>query len=133
MKKKMGILLVMTTMVIGVMSGCGTNNKTAQNTTSQTEQNTTINETTSMQTTVNNETTSETTISAMISEEEAKNIALKDAGVKETDVTILSVKQEIDDGVEEYEVDFKVGTTEYDYAIDAVSGKILEKDVDVEP
>lgn len=131
MKKRIVSLLIMSMLVVGIMSGCGTRNKTSQNTTSQATANTTMNETTSMHTTTNNAKASETTIKAMISEEEAKSIALKDAGVKETDATILSVKQEIDDGVEEYEVDFKVGTTEYDYTIDAISGKILEKDVDV--
>ena len=30
----------------------------------------------------------------------------------------------------EYEVDFNVGKTEYDYEIDAVTGVILDKDVD---
>lgn len=69
---------------------------------------------------------------AAVSEEEAKAIALKDAGLKETDVTGIRIKLEEDDGVLEYEVDFYAGNKEYDYDIDASTGKILSKDMEIE-
>ncbi len=67
-----------------------------------------------------------------IGEDEAKTVALKDAGVKEKDTTYLNVNLDHDDGVEIYEVEFMVGNKEYDYDIDAYTGKILSKDFDIE-
>lgn len=69
--------------------------------------------------------------SSLISEEEAKAIALKDAGLKESDVTGIRIKLEKDDGVQEYEVDFYAGNKEYDYDINASTGKIISKDTDI--
>ena len=67
-----------------------------------------------------------------IGEDEAKKIALKDAGAKEKDTTYLTVHLDTDDGAVIYEVEFMVGNKEYDYDIDAVSGKIVSKDFDIE-
>ena len=61
-----------------------------------------------------------------ISDEEAKNIAFKDAGVSEQEVTHLSVHLDTDDGVTKWEVDFHVGQKEYDYDIDPATGAILK-------
>lgn len=61
-----------------------------------------------------------------ISDEEAKNIAFKDAGVSEQEVTQLSVHLDTDDGVTKWEVDFHVGQREYDYDIDPATGAILK-------
>lgn len=68
----------------------------------------------------------------LISEEEAKSIALKDAGFKEEDISGIRIKLETDDGVQEYEVDFYVDNKEYDYDIDAISGEIRSKDEDID-
>ena len=68
----------------------------------------------------------------IISEEEARKIALKDAGLEEKDVSNIRVKLEKEDGVQEYEVDFYAGNKEYDYDIDAKTGKIRSKDMDIE-
>lgn len=70
--------------------------------------------------------------SLLISEEEAKAIALKDAGIKESEVTNIRVKLEKDDGVQEYEVDFYAGNKEYDYDINASTGEIISKDMDID-
>lgn len=67
-----------------------------------------------------------------ISQDEAKQIALKDAGVAEADVTGLRVKEDRDDGRYIYEVQFYVQNKEYDYDIDATSGAIVSSDYDVE-
>lgn len=65
-----------------------------------------------------------------ISEEEAKLIALSDAGFSEAQVKWLKVKLEREDGVLVYEVDFEKDRTEYDYEIDAIKGTIIKSDVD---
>ena len=62
--------------------------------------------------------------------EKAKAIALKDAGV--SNVTFVKVKLDTEDGVTVYDVEFYKGNVEYDYEIDAKTGKILEKDTDIE-
>lgn len=71
---------------------------------------------------------------AYISKEAALEIAYNHAGVKASDATGVKVEFDIDATVFEYEIDFRVGTVEYDYGIDAHTGKILEyekKDISV--
>ncbi|MDO5095240.1 MAG: PepSY domain-containing protein [Peptostreptococcaceae bacterium] len=70
--------------------------------------------------------------SKIISASRAKKIALRDAGLKEKDVTFVKVQLEYEDGRQEYDVEFYRGNVEYDYEIDARSGRILEKDQDIE-
>ena len=60
--------------------------------------------------------------------DKAKSIALGNAGLKSSDVTFTSAKLERDDGGYVYEIDFHSADTEYDYEIDAVTGKILGQD-----
>ena len=62
--------------------------------------------------------------------EKAKSIALRDAGV--SGVTFVKAKLDYDDGVRVYDVEFYKGNVEYDYEIDAVTGRIREKDLDIE-
>ena len=68
--------------------------------------------------------------SSYISAEEAKTVALNDAGVKAADAVFLKVKLDWDDGRAEYDVEFYAGSTEYDYEIDALSGAIRSSDRD---
>ena len=65
-----------------------------------------------------------------ISKDEAKSIALDHAGLSENDITRLRVDLDYDDGVPEYEVDFRYGGYEYDYDIHAETGKIRSWDKD---
>lgn len=65
-----------------------------------------------------------------ISKEEARNIALSHAGLSANDVTHLKAEFDFDDGVPEYEVDFRHGGYEYDYDIHAETGKIRSWDKD---
>lgn len=67
-----------------------------------------------------------------IGEQQAAEIALKDAGVSADEATNVIVGLDYDDdtGRQEYEVKFYVGTTEYEYTLDAATGDILEKDID---
>ena len=62
--------------------------------------------------------------------EKAKSIALKDAGV--SGATFVKAKLETEDGVKVYDVEFYKANVEYDYEIDAITGKIPEKDLDIE-
>ena len=61
------------------------------------------------------------------SADKAKAIAFGHAGVSAGQVRELSVEYD-DDGV--YEIDFKVGNTEYDYEIGATDGSIRKADVE---
>lgn len=64
--------------------------------------------------------------------EEAKAIALKDAGLKANQVKFVKAGTDYDDGRKYYEVEFYKGNREYDYTIDATTGKIVEVDYDAE-
>ena len=68
--------------------------------------------------------------SEFITEDEAKEIALDKAGVDESEITFARVELDKDNGVWEYEVEFKVGRTEYDADIDALTGEIRKWEVD---
>ena len=67
-----------------------------------------------------------------ISADRAKQIALNDAGVKESAAVFLRANLDWDDGRMKYEVEFYSGNTEYDYDIDAVTGAILSSDRELE-
>lgn len=71
------------------------------------------------------------TASAAITEAQAKQIALEDAGFSEDQVTSLRVKLDTDDGRSEYDVEFYVNSTEYDYTIDGATGDILSYDAEM--
>lgn len=60
--------------------------------------------------------------------DKAKSIALKDAGVSASAATFTKAKLDRDDGRVRYEIEFFAGDMEYEYEIDPVSGKILDKD-----
>ena len=89
--------------------------------------------TTTQQTTTANSGTATTTTGA-IDEARAKQIALADAGVSESDTAFLWAKLDWDDGAQVYDVEFYVPSTssEYDYEIDANTGTIRSKDYDAE-
>lgn len=66
-----------------------------------------------------------------LSQDEAEQIALDDAGVTREDVTQWDRSElDQDDGVQMWEIEFDVNQSEYEYDIDAVSGDILQKDFD---
>ena len=70
--------------------------------------------------------------SGIISENKAKEIALKDAGIPQKDVSYSEVEKDDDDGVSKYEVVIRKGYTEYSYDIGAKDGSILEHEVDID-
>lgn len=60
--------------------------------------------------------------------EQAKEIALTHAGLTADQVKGLKVELDYDDGVPEYQVEFRHNGWEYDYEIHAQTGKILDWD-----
>ena len=61
---------------------------------------------------------------AQITEAQAKDIALKHAGVTAQQANFTKMKLNRDFGRSEYELEFFVGNVEYDYEIDAADGTV---------
>ena len=77
----------------------------------------------------------ETAITAELTEKQALEAALKDAGEKEADVTVtknkLSEKEKQDGGkIAVYTVKFNTNTTSYKYILDANTGAVLQKSLE---
>ena len=64
-----------------------------------------------------------------ITRDEALKIALEDAGLTQDQIRDLEVELDKDGGELHYDVDFEVNDKDYDYEIDAETGKILKKQV----
>ena len=75
-------------------------------------------------------TTSGSTSKTPIGAASAKSIALKHAGVSESSVLGMQVKEDWDDGSLEYKVEFWYNSTEYEYEINAYTGTILKYEQD---
>ena len=67
---------------------------------------------------------------AAVTEQQAKDIALRQAGVNPASVSYMQVHQDWDDGRQEYDVKFYVGTTEYSCDVDVNTGAVRDFDVD---
>lgn len=67
-----------------------------------------------------------------VTKEEAESIALNHAGVKRKDVLYIRTKQDYDDGIRVYEVEFFTDGKEYDYDIVAGTGEIKSYDYEIE-
>ena len=63
-----------------------------------------------------------TTGATYIGGDKAKEIALKDAGYTASQVTMVRLSNDWEDGRMVYDVEFYVNKTEYDYEIDAIQG-----------
>ena len=77
-----------------------------------------------------------TAVAANIGADDAKRIALEDAGYSAHEVEYIRAAQEYEDGKKVWNVEFHVeakgGYKEYDYEISASDGRILERDADFE-
>lgn len=71
-------------------------------------------------------------VSADIGREAAKAAALAHAGVSENQTTGIKAERDWDDGRLEYDVEFYVGRTEYEYTIDGATGAVLEYEWDID-
>ncbi|MDR0946661.1 MAG: PepSY domain-containing protein [Ruminococcus sp.] len=67
-----------------------------------------------------------------ITSEKAEAIALEHAGLTVKDVKYIQAEYDRDDGKFVYEVEFRKDRTEYSYTIDAVTGKILEFEKEID-
>ena len=65
------------------------------------------------------------TSSAKISAEQARKHALDHAGIKENDAKDFDIDKETHNGVLCFDVNFETDTHEYEYLIDANTGKVL--------
>ncbi len=61
----------------------------------------------------------------------AKTIALADAGLNAADVTFTKQELDWDDGKAEYEVEFYTAEKEYEYEIDAFTGLIVDRSMEI--
>ncbi len=68
---------------------------------------------------------------AYIGKEQAKAIAFAHANVDSKQAKIEEIEFDTDDGVILYEIDFNVGSTEYEYEIHAVTGEIINHSKEV--
>ena len=64
----------------------------------------------------------------LISEEKAKEIALDHAGYEESEVRFVKAELDRDDLIVHYDVEFVAGDFEYEYEINAESGKVIASD-----
>ena len=67
---------------------------------------------------------------AAVTADQAKDIALRQAGVNPGSVSYINVKQDWDDGRQEYDVKFYVGRTEYQCDVDVATGMVTDFDID---
>ncbi len=65
-----------------------------------------------------------------IGEAEATAIALAHAGVTEGEASYIKCEFDLDDGRAEYEVEWQIGRTEYEYTVSALDGTIWEHNVE---
>ena len=65
---------------------------------------------------------------AALTLEQAQEIALNHAGVSAANADFIRVELDYDDGIKVYEIEFDAGDFEYEYEINAKSGKIRDYD-----
>jgi len=71
-----------------------------------------------------------TSSSTYIGKAKAKSIALKDAGVSASSATFTKTKLDYEDGIRVYAIEFYTNSAEYEYEINAKTGKIRDMDVE---
>ncbi len=66
----------------------------------------------------------------IMSQDEALDRALAEAGLAAADVTVTKNALEVDDGVETYDIEFASQTEQFDFTINAKTGEVLERKVE---
>ena len=66
-----------------------------------------------------------------VTRDEAIDIALSDAGITKDAADTLIIHRDYDNGREEYEIEFRSGSSEWDYTIDVETGNITGYDYEV--
>ena len=64
-----------------------------------------------------------------ISVDDAKSIALSDAGLNDSDVTFIKSQLDNDDFIDVYDIEFYTKDKEYEYEINAADGAIVERNI----
>ena len=72
----------------------------------------------------------DTGVASGVTKMQALDIALKHAGYEMDDTLYTKVKKDYDDGMEVYDVEFRVGFVEYNYNIEVASGQIIDFEID---
>lgn len=122
MKCKNILLLYLIVMSLFVLTACGTSKNNVDETA-----NTSVED----KTTSNTENANQKQVAqTKITKEEAEEIAFKHAGVSRNDVTGVHTEYDVDDGVNEYDVDFYHNSVEYEYEINADNGTIITYETD---
>ena len=65
-----------------------------------------------------------------IGSEKAQQIALQHAGVSESDTRRMEIDFDYEHGMAVYEIEWKVGWTEYSYEINASTGEVVSHEMD---
>ena len=140
--KKLAVLAVIAGLAAGIMTGCGGTQRNADAAAQMTGQGNGAQETAVQSGEVyddrdvaaNADQAAQQTAQPAATEDEQKEAALqtalKDAGVNEADASRIRVTADRDDGMLVYEVRFDAAEVEYDYEIDAQSGRIISTDVE---
>ncbi len=82
------------------------------------------------QTETKNSTKTSQSNATYITREEAKQIAFAHAGTTGSNIRDLEIEFDHDDGRAIYEIEWEVGNKEYEYEIDAITGQIIDFDID---
>jgi uncharacterized membrane protein YkoI len=75
----------------------------------------------------------ETPAAKKLTEEEAKAIVLKHAGVAEAEVIWERSEYEVERGIPEWDIDFRSGDWEYDYEVNAETGAVIKSEKEYDP
>ena len=110
MKTKKWITILTAVLLLASVAGCATSGETRPDTPAAT-----------------------VTSTAPLSAADAQAIALEHCGLSANQVTGLRSHYDLDDGVPEYEIEFRQGDYEYDYTIHAETGKVLKWDKEYDP
>ncbi len=78
----------------------------------------------------NSQSSENASAASVIARDKALEIAYADAGVDAAAVRRPEIELDMERGSYVYEIEFKSGGIEYEYTLDAVSGRILEKDAE---
>ncbi len=138
MKKTIVISMLTLLTLVTVFVGCNTQDKDTATTPAATEAQVTTQAETAAQATTAPATTAATEKATKavktsakkeksVTLEKAREIAVKDAGIKNAEVSFTKAKLDTDDGVKIYEIEFTYNGNEYEYDINAKTGAIIEK------
>lgn len=81
-----------------------------------------------MSETTKNDNSDSMNLMAGITANDAKDAALRHAGLSDSQISDVDIDLDRDNGKLIYEVDFNSGNTEYDYDIDAETGEVISAD-----